>query len=82
PYLCGTVCLEVSWLRYDYGQYTWRVSSSQRMDKRGMVLWWTSFRIGIFGSFFGYLFVMLTTHWVYSWFLPMSQKQPMAMLRG
>jgi nitrate reductase gamma subunit len=39
PYLCGTVFLVGSWLRYDYGQYTWRASSSQMLDKRGMVLW-------------------------------------------
>jgi nitrate reductase gamma subunit len=25
-----------SWLRYDYGQYTWRASSSQMLSKRGM----------------------------------------------
>lgn len=37
PYLCGTVFLVGSWLRYDYGQYTWRASSSQMLDKRGMV---------------------------------------------
>ena len=26
PYLCGTVFLAGSWLRYDYGQYSWRAS--------------------------------------------------------
>ncbi|KJG16317.1 hypothetical protein UA70_18395 [Raoultella planticola] len=31
PYLCGTVFLIGSWLRYDYGQYTWRASSSQML---------------------------------------------------
>lgn len=39
PYLCGTVFILGSWLRYDYGQYTWRAASSQMLDKRGMVLW-------------------------------------------
>ncbi|WP_088607500.1 respiratory nitrate reductase subunit gamma [Klebsiella pneumoniae] len=108
PYLCGTVFLVGSWLRYDYGQYTWRASSSQMLDKRGMVLWsnydygqytwrasssqmldkrgmvlWSNlFHIGILGIFFGHLFGMLTPHWVYSWFLPMSQKQLMAMILG
>lgn len=71
-----------SWLRYDYGQYTWRASSSQMLDKRGMVLWSNLFHIGILGIFFGHFFGMLTPHWVYSWFLPMSQKQVMAMVLG
>ena len=82
PYLCGTVFLVGSWLRYDYGQYTWRASSSQMLDKRGMVLWSNLFHIGILGIFFGHFFGMLTPHWVYSWFLPMSQKQVMAMVLG
>ncbi len=75
PYLCGTVFPVGSWLRYDYGQYTRRASSSQMLDKRGMVLWSNLFHIGILGIFFGHFFGMLTPHWVYSWFLPMSQKQ-------
>ncbi|HHC8931137.1 TPA: respiratory nitrate reductase subunit gamma [Klebsiella pneumoniae] len=60
----------------------WRASSSQMLDKRGMVLWSNLFHIGILGIFFGHLFGMLTPHWVYSWFLPMSQKQLMAMILG
>ena len=51
PYLCGAVFLLGSWLRYDYGQYTWRASSSQMLDKRGMVLWSNLFHIGILGIF-------------------------------
>lgn len=47
-----------------------------------MVLWSNLFHIGILGIFFGHLFGMLTPHWVYSWFLPMSQKQLMAMILG
>lgn len=38
PYICATVFFLGSWLRYDYGQYTWRASSSQMLDKRGMVI--------------------------------------------
>ncbi|HAC6654576.1 TPA_asm: respiratory nitrate reductase subunit gamma [Salmonella enterica subsp. enterica serovar Abortusovis] len=34
PYICATVFFLGSWLRYDYGQYTWRASSSQMLDKR------------------------------------------------
>ena len=49
PYLCGTVFILGSWLRYDYGQYTWRAASSQMLDKRGMVLWSNLFHI-VFAS--------------------------------
>lgn len=50
PYICATVFFLGSWLRYDYGQYTWRASSSQMLDKRGMVIWSNLFHIGIWGS--------------------------------
>ena len=26
-----------SWLRYDYGQYTWRAASSQMLDRKGVL---------------------------------------------
>lgn len=29
PYICATVFFLGSWLRYDYGQYTWRASSAR-----------------------------------------------------
>ncbi|HHQ5382404.1 TPA: respiratory nitrate reductase subunit gamma [Enterobacter hormaechei] len=78
PYICATVFFLGSWLRYDYGQYTWRASSSQMLSKRGMN--WASnlFHIGILGIFFGHLFGMLTPHWMYAWFLPIA----VAMIAG
>lgn len=82
PYICGTVFLIGSWLRYDYGQYTWRAGSSQMLDKRGMVLWSNMFHIGIIGVLVGHFFGMLTPHWMYESFLPMSVKQLMAMILG
>lgn len=36
PYIAGAVFLIGSWLRYDYGQYTWRAASSQMLDRKGM----------------------------------------------
>ncbi len=38
PYIAGSVFLIGSWLRYDYGQYTWRAASSQMLDRKGMNL--------------------------------------------
>lgn len=82
PYLCGTVFLVGSWLRYDYGQYTWRASSSQMLDKKGMRLASNLFHIGILGIFFGHLFGLLTPHWVYEPFLSIAAKQKLAMAAG
>lgn len=61
---------------------TRRASSSQMLDKRGMVIWSNLFHIGILGIFFGHLFGMLTPHWMYAWFLPVAAKQLMAMVLG
>lgn len=82
PYLCGTVFLIGSWLRYDYGQYTWRAASSQMLDKKGMRLGSNLFHIGIIGIFFGHLFGLLTPHWVYAPFLAIATKQKLAMAAG
>ncbi|HCW99434.1 MAG TPA: respiratory nitrate reductase subunit gamma, partial [Pantoea sp.] len=75
PYLCGTIFLVGSWLRYDYGQYTWRASSSQMLDKKGMRFASNVFHIGILGIFFGHLFGLLTPHWMYEPFLAIATKQ-------
>ncbi len=82
PYLCGTVFLAGSWLRYDYGQYSWRAASSQMLDKKGMTLASNLFHIGILGIFFGHLFGLLTPHWVYEPFLSIAAKQKLAMIAG
>ncbi|UQY43147.1 respiratory nitrate reductase subunit gamma [Erwinia sp. PK3-005] len=82
PYLAGTVFLVGSWLRYDYGQYSWRAGSSQMLDKKGMRLASNLFHIGIIGIFFGHLVGMLTPHWMYESFLPIAMKQLLAMVAG
>lgn len=82
PYIAGTVFLVGSWLRYDYGQYTWRAASSQMLDRKGMNMASNLFHIGILGIFFGHLFGMLTPHWMYAWFLSVEVKQHLAMAAG
>ena len=82
PYIAGAVFLIGSWLRYDYGQYTWRAGSSQMLDKKGMRLASNLFHIGILGIFAGHFLGMLTPHWMYESFLPMAVKQKMAMFAG
>ncbi|SQB72740.1 respiratory nitrate reductase 1 subunit gamma [Escherichia coli] len=82
PYIAGAVFLIGSWLRYDYGQYTWRAASSQMLDRKGMNLASNLFHIGILGIFVGHFFGMLTPHWMYEAWLPIEVKQKMAMFAG
>ncbi|QWA13309.1 respiratory nitrate reductase subunit gamma [Sodalis ligni] len=82
PYIAGAVFLIGSWIRYDYGQYSWRAGSSQILDKKGMRLASNLFHIGILGIFFGHLFGLLTPHWVYELFLSVALKQKLAMGAG
>lgn len=82
PYIAGTVFLVGSWLRYDYGQYTWRAGSSQLLDNSNMRLASGLFHIGIIGIIFGHFFGLLTPHWVYESFLSLQAKQFIAMCAG
>jgi len=82
PYLAGSVFVIGSWLRYDYGQYSWRAGSSQMLDKKGMRLASNLFHIGIIGIFFGHFVGLLTPHWMYESFLPIAAKQKLAMIAG
>ena len=50
PYIAGAVFLIGSWLRYDYGQYTWRAASSQMLDRKGMN-WRRTWSISVFWGF-------------------------------
>ncbi|MTD28394.1 respiratory nitrate reductase subunit gamma [Erwinia sorbitola] len=82
PYLAGTVFLVGSWLRYDYGQYSWRAGSSQMLSKKGMRLASNLFHIGIIGILLGHFVGLLTPHWVYEPFLTAGEKQLLAMGAG
>ncbi|WP_130835430.1 respiratory nitrate reductase subunit gamma [[Erwinia] mediterraneensis] len=82
PYIAGSVFLLGSWLRYDYGQYSWRAGSSQLMSRKGMRLASNLFHVGILGILFGHFFGLLTPHWLYESFLPIASKQKLAMLAG
>lgn len=82
PYMAGAIFIIGSWIRYDYGQYSWRAGSSQMLDKKGMRLASNLFHIGILGIFAGHFLGMLTPHWMYESFLPVPVKQKMAMFAG
>lgn len=82
PYIAVTIFLLGSWVRYDYGQYTWRAGSSQLLDNSNMRLASGLFHIGILGIIFGHFFGLLTPHWIYESFLSLQAKQLMAMFAG
>ncbi|WP_455815270.1 respiratory nitrate reductase subunit gamma [Pseudomonas graminis] len=82
PYLAGTVFLVGSWLRYDYGQYSWRAGSSQMLSKKGMGLASNLFHVGIIGILLGHFVGLLTPHWVYEPFMSAAAKQLLAMIAG
>jgi len=82
PYICLSVFLIGSLLRFDRDQYTWKSDSSQLL--RGAQLRWGSnlFHIGVLFLFFGHLVGMLTPHAVYEHFISAGGKQLMAIISG
>jgi len=82
PYICLTVFLVGSLIRFDRDQYTWKSDSSQLL--RGGLLRWGSnlFHIGILFLFFGHLLGLLTPHAFYAHFMQASVKQQIAIWSG
>ncbi len=75
PYIVLAVFVIGSWLRYDYGQYSWRAGSSQIMDRQGMRLASNLFHIGIIGILGGHFVGLLTPHWLYEPIISAPHKQ-------
>ena len=65
PYLCLTVFLLGSLVRFDREQYTWRSGSSQLLRRRQ--LFWGSnlFHVGILVIFVGHFVGLLTPIWIF-----------------
>jgi nitrate reductase gamma subunit len=82
PYICLTVFVIGSILRYDRDQYTWKADSSQLLRKKGMRIGSNLFHIGIILLFFGHLVGLLTPQSVYHHFMDAGTKQMMAMIAG
>jgi len=82
PYICLTVFLVGSLLRFDRDQYTWKSDSSQ-MLRTGSLRWGSNlFHIGVLFLFFGHGVGMLTPHFLYEHFISAGHKQLMAMISG
>ena len=60
PYLCLTVFLLGSLLRFDREQYTWKTGSSQLLRRRQLMWGSNLFHVGILVIFFGHFVGLLT----------------------
>ena len=65
PYLCLTVFLLGSLLRFDREQYTWKTGSSQLLRRRQLMWGSNLFHVGILVIFFGHLVGLLTPIWMF-----------------
>ena len=83
PYICLTVFLLGSLIRFDRDQFTWKSESSQLL-RRGQLRWGSNlFHIGILGIFFGHLFGLLTPLSVWHALgVSASAKQMLAIVAG
>lgn len=83
PYLCLTVFLLGSLLRYDREQYSWKSYSSQLL-RRGQLRWGSNlFHVGILVIFAGHAGGLLTPLWVFDTLgISHGFKQGLAILVG
>jgi nitrate reductase gamma subunit len=82
PYICLSVFLLGSLIRFDRDQYTWKSDSSQLL-RTGQLRWGSNlFHVGILFLFFGHSLGMLTPHFVYEPFIGAGAKQLVAMVSG
>src|SRR5215831_1688926 len=65
PYLCLTVFLLGSLVRFDREQYTWRSGSSQLLRRRQFAWGSNLFHVGILVIFLGHFVGLLTPIWVF-----------------
>lgn len=82
PYICASVFLIGSLIRFDREQYTWRSGSSQLLRARQLRWGSNLFHVGILFLFFGHTVGMLTPHFAYEWLISAGGKQVLAMVSG
>ncbi len=82
PYICLTVFLLGSLIRFDQNQYTWKSDSSQLL-RTGLLRWGSNlFHFGVLFLFFGHLVGLFTPHAVYGVFMTAATKQMLAVVAG
>lgn len=82
PYVCLTVFLLGSLIRFDREQYTWRASSSQLLRKRQLRWGSNLFHVGILFLLLGHTVGLLTPTSVYTLVMTVPQKQAIAVAAG
>jgi nitrate reductase gamma subunit len=82
PYICLSVFLLGSLIRFDRDQYTWKSDSSQLLKAGQLKLGSNLFHVGVLFLFFGHLGGMLTPHFLYEHFISAGSKQLVAMTAG
>jgi nitrate reductase gamma subunit len=83
PYLCLTVFLAGSLIRFDREQYSWKSYSSQLL-RRKQLMWGSNlFHVGILVILVGHMGGLLTPIWVWDFLgVPHGAKQLLAMVAG
>ncbi|GLU32751.1 respiratory nitrate reductase subunit gamma [Trinickia caryophylli] len=82
PYICLTIFLLGSLVRFDRDQYTWRSDSSQLL-RAGQLRWGSNlFHIGILFLLFGHTAGLLTPHALYESMISAQHKQLVAIISG
>jgi nitrate reductase gamma subunit len=82
PYICLTIFLLGSLVRFDRDQYTWKSDSSQLL-RAGQLRWGSNlFHVGVLFLLGGHTVGMLTPHFLYEPFISAGNKQIMAMVSG
>ena len=82
PYVCLTVFLLGSLVRFDREQYTWRAASSQMLRKRQLRWGSNLFHVGILFLLMGHTVGLLTPTWLYTLMITVEQKQLIAVTAG
>ena len=82
PYVCLTIFLLGSLIRFDRDQYTWKSDSSQLLRAGQLRLGSNLFHVGVLFLLFGHTVGMLTPHFLYEPFISAGAKQLLAMVSG
>lgn len=83
PYICLSVFVIGSWVRFDREQYGWTSASSQLLSADGLRLSSNLFHIGVIGIFFGHLIGLLAPYAIWNTIgLSSLGKQSIAMYGG
>src|SRR6185312_8106756 len=82
PYLCLSILLIGSLIRFDREPYTWKSDSSQMLHKRELRLGSNLFHYGVIIVILGHFAGFLAPHWAVDWALSPVAHQLLAMVIG